>query len=61
MFIELHDDKTPIAINVDEIQGFWYDEEFECTRIVMTGGHVFNVKETYQAVVDIIKKALSYR
>lgn len=60
MFIELHD-KMPITIDVDSIQAFWYDEEFKCTRIVMKGGHVFSVKESYQEVIDILKKTLMYR
>ena len=60
MFIELYDE-TPIMINVDNIQGFWYDEEFDCTCIAMKDDYEFRVKESYQEVIDILKKVLSYR
>lgn len=60
MFIELHD-TVPIVININNIQAFWYDEELECTCIAMNDNHEFRVKESYQTVVDILKKALSYR
>lgn len=59
MFIELHD-PNPIAINVNNIQAFWYDEEFDSTCIAMVDDYEFRVQESYQEVRDKITKALSY-
>jgi hypothetical protein len=59
MFIELHD-PNPIMINVNNIQAFWYDEEFDSTCIVIQSDYPLRVTENYQEVVDKITKALSY-
>lgn len=59
MFIEFHD-PNPIMINVDNIQGFWYDENYERTCIAMINDYEFKVTETYQEVIDRITQALSY-
>lgn len=59
MFIEFHD-PNPIAINVDNIQGFWYDETFDRACIAMINDYEFKVTESYQEVIDKITKALSY-
>ena len=59
MFIELHD-PNPIMINVDKIQGFWYDENYDRTCIAMIDDYEFKVTESYQEVIDKIAKALSY-
>ena len=59
MFIEFHD-PDPIMINVDKIQGFWYDENYERTCIAMINDYEFKVTESYQEVIDRITQALSY-
>lgn len=60
MFIEFHD-PNPIVINIDNIQAFWYDEEFDTTCIVIKGNYPLRVTESYQEVKDKITEVLSYR
>lgn len=62
MFIELHDlfESNSMMINVNSIEAFWYDKEFDCICIAMKYDFQFRVKESYQEIKDKITKALSY-